>query len=68
MFDKDIINRLQERQDTQRSKTFSNLFPGQNVTAQHPTTAKWEPGTLIQRVEKIARSYYRSPQQTGTFA
>ena len=66
-----IINRLQQKQDTQKhyhdqcSKSLPSLTQGQKVVIQNPKTAKWEPATIVRKIEGAPRSYNVSTPTGG---
>ena len=58
-----VTDRLQHRQDQQRyyhdrgCKPLANLLPGQNVRIQDPTTYKWKPAVIKEKLDDLPRSY-----------
>lgn len=58
----DVVERLKERQDLQKfyfdqnTRVLPDLLPGQSINIQNPSTRRWEPATIKEKLE-LPRSY-----------
>lgn len=67
----DVINRLEYRQEVQKHyhdrhvKILPALHPGQPITVRDPTTRKWNPAIVKEKLEDVPRSYQVSTPAGG---
>ena len=58
----EVLERLQQRQQLQKhyydrsTRPLLDLHPGQPVVIQDPTTSKWQPATIKEKIESLPRS------------